>query len=267
MKKVLRETPTDYITAYDFEVFDVPKTISVMQGLKSLVFGISGLYLILTFVGRKFMESRPPFQISSFMVWWNVLNALFAFVATIRAAPEVLHLALKPDGVYNVVCKLDGHSYATSFWWLMFVLSKFVELGDTAFIIMRKQPLSILHWWHHSTTLLITWYSFELYDPMWRTFVLNTSVHFFMYTYYTLKAMGFKVSRKIAFCITTVQMLQVLILLYLHFSWVNFRYQGLQCHRHVGFAIVQFFPVTIFGVLLLNFFFRSYFHPRKSKLN
>ncbi|CAG7819992.1 unnamed protein product [Allacma fusca] len=97
---------TDYITAYDFEVFDVSKTISLMQGMKPLLFGVSGLYLILTFAGRKFMEKRTPFQISSFMVWWNVFNAVFALAATLRAAPETLHLILKPDGVYNVVCKM-----------------------------------------------------------------------------------------------------------------------------------------------------------------
>ncbi|CAG7827078.1 unnamed protein product [Allacma fusca] len=258
---------TDYVTAYDFEVFDVSKTISLMKGMKPLLFGVSGLYLILTFAGRKFMQSRPPFQISSLMVWWNVFNAAFGLVATLRAAPETLHLLLNPDGVYNVICKMDVHNYATSFWWLMFVVSKFLELGDTAFIVLRKQPLSILHWWHHSTTLLITWYSFELYDPMWRTFVLNTSVHFFMYTYYTLKALGFKLSRKIAFCITTMQIVQILILIYLHMTWVNYQYQGVHCQRPTGFAIVQFFPIIIFLGLLLNFYFKSYLQPKKSKLN
>lgn len=52
---------------------------------------------------------------------------------------------------YNVdnggfsICSNDV-SPASAFWAWAFVLSKLVELGDTAFIILRKQPLIFLHW-------------------------------------------------------------------------------------------------------------------------
>ena len=32
------------------------------------------------------------------------------------------------------------------YWTFMFVMSKVPELGDTIFIVLRKQPLIFLHW-------------------------------------------------------------------------------------------------------------------------
>ena len=37
----------------------------------------------------------------------------------------------------------------SGFWASLFVLSKVPELGDTFFILLRKQPLIFLHWWVH----------------------------------------------------------------------------------------------------------------------
>lgn len=34
----------------------------------------------------------------------------------------------------------------TGLWAFLFVLSKIVELGDTAFLVLRKRPIIFLHW-------------------------------------------------------------------------------------------------------------------------
>ena len=52
--------------------------------------------------------------------------------------------------IFDVIQTLF-HSYVevdrvSGFWSSLFVLSKVPELGDTIFIILRKQQLRFLHW-------------------------------------------------------------------------------------------------------------------------
>ena len=41
---------------------------------------------------------------------------------------------------------LNGPS---GFWTTAFVFSKIPELGDTAFLVVKKKPVIFLHWFHH----------------------------------------------------------------------------------------------------------------------
>ena len=49
---------------------------------------------------------------------------------------------------------------AVGFWLFLFVMSKFPELIDTAFIVLKKGDLIFLHWYHHITVLLFCWHSY-----------------------------------------------------------------------------------------------------------
>ncbi len=80
------------------------------------------------------------------------------------------------------------------FWSYVFTLSKLVELGDTVFIVLRKQPLIFLHWYHHITVLLYCWHGNAEFSATGQVFgIMNFAVHSLMYSYYALKAMRIKV--------------------------------------------------------------------------
>ena len=80
--------------------------------------------------------------------------------------------------------------HVTALWTWLFVLSKLPELVDTVFIVLRKQKLIFLHWYHHITVLIYCWYSFSQYTAPARWFVvMNFIVHSIMYTYYAFKAL------------------------------------------------------------------------------
>uniref|UniRef100_A0A1B0D5J0 Elongation of very long chain fatty acids protein n=1 Tax=Phlebotomus papatasi TaxID=29031 RepID=A0A1B0D5J0_PHLPP len=100
----------------------------------------------------------------------------------------------------------------SGFWTWLFVLSKLPELGDTIFIVLRKQPLIFLHWYHHITVLMYSWFSYTEYTASARWFiVMNYCVHSLMYSYYALRAMRFHPPRFISMLITTLQLTQMVI--------------------------------------------------------
>ena len=49
---------------------------------------------------------------------------------------------------------------AVGLWLFLFIMSKFPELIDTAFIVLKKGVLIFLHWYHHITVLLFCWQSY-----------------------------------------------------------------------------------------------------------
>jgi len=78
---------------------------------------------------------------------------------------------------------------ATGFWVMLFIYSKPVELFDTAFIVLRKNNLILLHWYHHISVMLYAWYSYKLKNASGLWFVaMNYTVHAVMYYYYHLVA-------------------------------------------------------------------------------
>jgi elongation of very long chain fatty acids protein 6 len=109
-------------------------------------------------------------------------------------------------------CSYIEHDRVCGFWTWLFVLSKLPELGDTIFIVLRKQPLIFLHWYHHITVLMYSWFSYTEYTASARWFVvMNYCVHSLMYTYYALRALKFNPPRFISMVITGLQLTQMIV--------------------------------------------------------
>ena len=69
----------------------------------------------------------------------------------------IISLKLTFLGSLFSLCSYIEDDKVSGFWATMFVLSKVPELGDTIFIVLRKQPLIFLHWYHHATVLVYSW--------------------------------------------------------------------------------------------------------------
>jgi len=98
----------------------------------------------------------------------------------------------------------------------IFYLSKIFDFCDTLFIILRRKwrQLSFLHIYHHLTIYFVYWVNMNIgYDgDIYATVIINSIIHFIMYTYYLLRTVNISVPKPIKALITNLQMFQFLIM-------------------------------------------------------
>lgn len=123
------------------------------------------------------------------------------------------------------------------------------------FIVLRKKKLIFLHWYHHTTALIITWYAYKdmVAGGGWLG-VLNYSVHAIMYSYYAVRAAGFQLSRLIAITITLIQMLQMLIYVVINI-FIFYWKEDKVCHTTWTMLFLSFIIYTSLLILFCNFLF------------
>ncbi|CAG7828897.1 unnamed protein product [Allacma fusca] len=210
-----------------------------------------------------YMRNRAAYSLRTLLVLWNFSLAVFSIFGTLRTGPELLYILGQEQGFHLSVCRRDYHNVATAFWGLLFTLSKAVELGDTAFIVLRKQPLIFLHWYHHITVLGYTWFTYESYDATSRWFmVMNYLVHSLMYTYYGLKSCRVRVPRPVSMSITFLQLSQMVVGVVVNIYSLFVKRNGGECSvemKHINLALIMY---ASYFLLFANFFYRAYFIKR-----
>eukprot|EP00918_Siedleckia_nematoides_P088506 GHVU01194555.1.p1 GENE.GHVU01194555.1~~GHVU01194555.1.p1 ORF type:complete len:384 (-),score=58.48 GHVU01194555.1:431-1582(-) len=171
------------------------------------------LYVIFVHVGPKVMAERKAFDLRTPLRYWNLILAIFSFCGTVRVVPHLFYI-LYELGWDASICSPPAFTYghgACGFWVMLFIYSKFFELMDTVFIVLRKRRLSFLHWYHHLTVLLYTWDAYAHEQPPGLYFIaMNYTVHAIMYFYYYLQATKRR-PPSWAMIVTTLQITQMFI--------------------------------------------------------
>ncbi|XP_070195650.1 very long chain fatty acid elongase 4-like [Littorina saxatilis] len=155
--------------------------------------GTVGVYLAVVFGGPKLMKGRDSVNLQTIIVMYNfALVALSAYMCYEFLVSAVL-------AKYSLVCQpVDYSSHPNSLrmarvCWLYYI-SKYIELADTVFFILRKKSgqITFLHVYHHATMILNWWLGVAFVAGGQSFFhpLLNTAVHVVMYTYYGLAALG-----------------------------------------------------------------------------
>lgn len=147
----------------------------------------------------------------------------------------------------------------TQVWSYLFATSKFFELFDTAFIVLRKRKLLFLQYYHHMTSFIICWLFYFNFVPMLRWFqLMNYFIHSFMYSYYAAQSFRIKIPRLISISITSIQIIQMIIGLFMSIYTALITFNGYPCLTISKVYNILILTYTSYLILFVNFFVKTY---------
>ena len=197
--------------------------------------GFCVLYMLMLVALPRIMADRKPLSLRPLAIAWNFGLSAFSAVGAYHCIPHLLFgpSGLFSHGIYESVCSHPG-AYGANIvgrWVGYFALySKVAELLDTFFLLVRKRPIIVLHWYHHLSVLLFCWhaYSARIGTGLWFA-TMNYSVHTLMYFYFGLTQCGDagrKLARKAAIFITTLQLTQMVGGIYVTVAAIYWQWQA-----------------------------------------
>ncbi|XP_067310120.1 elongation of very long chain fatty acids protein 1a [Pseudorasbora parva] len=248
----------DYILKRtDARVRDYP----LMQGPIQMTFILLGYVFFVLCVGPRYMANRKPLRLNTTMIIYN-------FFMVIYNAYIVYEFLMAGWGTtYTWRCDLcdtsnspDALRMVRAAW--LFYFSKYVELLDTVFFVLRKKhsQVTFLHIFHHSILPWTWWWGITL-TPVggMGSFhaLVNACVHVIMYTYYCLAAAGPRFQKFLWWkkYMTAIQLTQF-VLVVAHISQYYFMEK---CEYQVPLFIHLILMYgTFFFILFSNFWIQAY---------
>ena len=170
-------------------------TFPMMAGGPWPVLGIIAAYVyFVKILGPDLMSTRKPFGLKPLIFAYNVamvgINAFFFCTA-----------AYHTNFGYNTwfCTPIDVTAFDAEWKWKLtvgwlFVMSKFVDLLDTIFFVLRKNfhQVSTLHVMHHALVPINCWLGLKYVPSESAVFMpfINSFIHTVMYSYYALSTFG-----------------------------------------------------------------------------
>lgn len=247
------------------ERFNQTAATNLMIEMRHYSLYISAFYVATIFGIKKFMQNRPKYDLRQPLLMWSLGLSLFSIWGFWNAG--VFHLRhVFEHGWKAGTCDPVVKDYRIALWTWLFVLSKLPELVDTYFIVLRKQKLIFLHWYHHITVFTYCWYNYSHFtNPQGWFMTMNLLVHSIMYSYYAIRASNvYRPPIWVNMVITSLQLLQMMggtaVNMYVFF---NMRYTpDWYCDGDVEttylFVGVAFAMYASYFALFVQFFYSVY---------
>ena len=234
----------------------------------SIYFSI--IYVVSIFSLQRWMKNREKYDLRAPLFLWSLALSVFSMAGFFVAGWRHLHY-FYAHGWERSICDSMIKTGRPGLWSFLFCLSKFPELVDTYFIVLRKQKLIFLHWYHHITVFIYCWYSYAYIVHISQWFIsMNYLVHSIMYTYFAIRASGhFRPPRWVSISITSLQLLQMVVGVYV--NWYAYSRMKTDPNWYCdGDLEKSYFTVFLafalyfsYFILFSHFFYASYIRKTK----
>ncbi|MEE6495108.1 hypothetical protein FKM82_001955 [Ascaphus truei] len=179
----------DFMKGADARIYHYPLMQSPVLPAAILLMYV---YFVLS-LGPRIMANRKPFDLKPLMVVYNFsLVAVSAYIVyEFLMSGWLTGYTWRCDPV-DVSDKPMALRMVQVAW--LFLFSKFIELLDTVFFVLRKKngQITFLHIFHHSVLPWSWWWGVKFGPGGMGSFhaMINSLVHVIMYFYYGLSAAG-----------------------------------------------------------------------------
>ena len=232
------------------------------------------VYLLAIVLIQKVMASQPSHKLQLVVAPWNFGLSLFSMAGVYYCVPQLL---FDPDGglltrgFYASVC-MHASSYGcgrVGMFVALFVYSKFAELLDTLWLLLRKSPVILLHWYHHASVLLYCWHSYSarIGTGLWFA-SMNYLVHSIMYFYFGLTQLGprgRRLAKKFSIFITLLQLTQMVVGIAVTVASVGYHARGARCYVSMANSFLGLLMYASYFGLFAKLFYDHYVIKGKDK--
>ncbi|RKF57005.1 Elongation of fatty acids protein 2 [Erysiphe neolycopersici] len=222
------------IKGYRPEKFEFNPNSTPMASVKQ-TFSMIIAYYVIILGGREIMRSRPAIQLNGIFKIHNFFLTLLSGALLVMFVEQIVPTIYK-HGIYFSICDVQG-GWTPQLVILYYInyITKYIELLDTVFLVLKKKPLTFLHCYHHGATALLCFSQLlGVTTVSWVPITLNLTVHVIMYWYYFQSARGIRIWWKE--WITRLQIMQFIIdIAFIYFAAYNYFISAHAPHiPHVG---------------------------------